>query len=189
VKLVVIYGAPGVGKLTTAQVLAELTGFKLFHNHLSFNLVRAIFEFPTPAFGDLNGAIRLATFEAAARARLAGLIFTFVYAAPEDDAFVEQMCGAVERHGGEAVFARLTCNTGVQEARVAAAGRGELGKLTRVEDLRWALGRRNLTAPMPGRPALEIDNYTLGAEAVARRIAQYFALPVPARATTGGPGS
>ena len=41
-KLVVIYGAPGVGKLTTAKALAELTGFRLFHNHLSFDLVSAV---------------------------------------------------------------------------------------------------------------------------------------------------
>ena len=37
-KLVFMYGGPGVGNLTTAQALAALTGFKLFHNHLSFNL-------------------------------------------------------------------------------------------------------------------------------------------------------
>jgi len=30
VRLVVIYGAPAVGKLTTARALAALTGFKLF---------------------------------------------------------------------------------------------------------------------------------------------------------------
>jgi len=79
VKLVFIYGGPGVGKLTTAQALAALTGFKLL-------------------------TIRLASIEAAARARLPGLIFTYVYARPEDDAFVLQVVEAVERPilGGEA---------------------------------------------------------------------------------------
>ena len=66
-KLVVIYGAPGVGKLTTANALAVLTGFKVFHNHLSFELVRAVFDFPTPPFLRLLEAIRLAAFEAAAQ--------------------------------------------------------------------------------------------------------------------------
>lgn len=32
----VIYGMPGVGKLTTAKALATLTGLRPFHNHLSF---------------------------------------------------------------------------------------------------------------------------------------------------------
>ncbi len=34
-RLVFIYGPPGVGKLTVARELAALTGFKLFHNHLT----------------------------------------------------------------------------------------------------------------------------------------------------------
>ena len=29
-----LYGAPAVGKLTVAKELADLTGYKLFHNHL-----------------------------------------------------------------------------------------------------------------------------------------------------------
>ena len=37
--LVFIYGPPGVGKLTTARALAELTGFRVFHDHLTVNLV------------------------------------------------------------------------------------------------------------------------------------------------------
>ena len=89
-KLVFIYGMPGVGKLTTAKALATLTGIRLFHNHLSFDLVKAIFDFPTPPFGRLAETVRLATFEAAAREGLPGLIFTCVYAAPEDDGFVEK---------------------------------------------------------------------------------------------------
>jgi len=34
-KLVFIYGPPAVGKLTVANALAKVTGFKVFHNHLT----------------------------------------------------------------------------------------------------------------------------------------------------------
>ncbi|HET9923983.1 MAG TPA: hypothetical protein VFS98_07675 [Methylomirabilota bacterium] len=64
-KLVVIHGAPGVGKLTTARALAALTGFRVFHNHLTFDLAKAIFDFPTPPFVRLAAAVRLATREGA----------------------------------------------------------------------------------------------------------------------------
>ena len=34
-KLLFIHGSPAVGKLTVANEIAKLTGFKVFHNHLS----------------------------------------------------------------------------------------------------------------------------------------------------------
>ena len=78
-KLVVIHGA---------RALAALTGFRVFHNHLTFDLAKAVFDFPTPPFARLAETVRLATLEAAAREKLPGLLFTFGYASPEDDAFV-----------------------------------------------------------------------------------------------------
>lgn len=185
-KLVAIYGAPGVGKLTTGRALAGLTGFKLFHNHLTFNLVEAVLPFPSPPFFELMATIQLATFEAAARAGVAGLVFTFVYAAPEDDRFVADMIEAAERHGAEPLFVRLSCETATHERRVAAAGRRELGKIASVDHLRVEMGRWNLTASIASRPTLEIDNSTLSPEAVAQRIAEHFALPTTGRATEGG---
>lgn len=43
-QLVFLYGAPGVGKHTIGTELAARTGFRLFHNHLTVNLVSAVFE-------------------------------------------------------------------------------------------------------------------------------------------------
>lgn len=177
-KLVVIHGAPGVGKLTTARALAALTGFRVFHNHLTFDLAGAIFDFPTPPFVRLAEAVRLATLEAAAREKVPGLIFTFGYAQPEDDAFVERMIQVVQRHGGELAFVRLYCDTATQEQRILAEERRRFGKITSVESLRGALARWNFAAAVRAGETLEIDNSTLEASAVARRIASHFALSV-----------
>ncbi|HEV8616502.1 MAG TPA: shikimate kinase [Methylomirabilota bacterium] len=177
-KLIVIYGAPGVGKLTTATAVSTLTGLRLFHNHLSFNLANAVFEFPTPPFLALMETVRLATFEAAARERLAALVFTFVYAAPDDDGFVQRMIEAVEGLGGELGFVRLSCDAATNEARVVAPDRARLGKLTDVAVLRREMARWNVTSPIPFRASLEIDNSKLDAHEVARRIAAHFALPI-----------
>ena len=43
-KLVFLYGPPAVGKFTVAKELAALTGFKLFHNHLTVDVATSIFE-------------------------------------------------------------------------------------------------------------------------------------------------
>src|SRR5205823_10099084 len=44
VQLVFLYGPPGVGKYTIGVELAARTGFRLLHNHLTGNLVSAVFE-------------------------------------------------------------------------------------------------------------------------------------------------
>ena len=49
-KLIFLYGAPGTGKLTVARELAALTGYRLFHNHLTVDLAKAIFDFGTPDY-------------------------------------------------------------------------------------------------------------------------------------------
>lgn len=180
-KLVFIYGMPGVGKLTTAKALVALTGIRLFHNHLSFDLVKAIFDFPTPPFGRLAETIRLATFEAAAREGLPGLIFTCVYAAPEDDGFVEKTIAVVERHGGEVAFVRLCCAQGINELRVGGEDRRAFGKITSVDALRGMQTRWRLNEVIPFRNSLEIDNSTLDPDESARRIATYFSLPARLR--------
>lgn len=175
-KLVTLYGAPGVGKLTTARALAEQAGFKLFHNHLTFNLVRSLFEFPSRPFGKLAEQIRLSAFEAAADAGLPGVIFTLVYAAPDDDAFLQRMIDAVERRGGEVMFVRLQCDVATHEQRVHSPERERYGKIVDARSLREAMTRWNLSSPIPMRESLEIDNSSLSAEAVARRIVDHFRL-------------
>src|SRR5438128_11279342 len=78
-KLILLYGPPAVGKLTIAKEIARLTGFKLFHVHLTADLVEPIFPRGTPSFPKLVWDIRYAVFAEAARANIDGLIFTMVY--------------------------------------------------------------------------------------------------------------
>ena len=57
--LVYLYGPPAAGKLTIAEKLRDLTGFRLFHNHLTVNAVREVFEFRSPPFVEVLHRIRL----------------------------------------------------------------------------------------------------------------------------------
>jgi hypothetical protein len=176
-KLIVLYGLPGVGKLTTAKALSALTGFRLFHNHLSFDLVKAIFDFPSPPFGRLLATVRLAAFEEAAREGVPGLIFTFVYAAPHDDAFLEAMLRVVRQHDGQVLFVRLTCDPAVNDARITAPERRAYGKVTSVEWLRKAQAHWRMEEAIPFGESFEIDNTALEPDTSARRIAAHFSLP------------
>jgi hypothetical protein len=66
-KLILLYGPPAVGKLTIAKEIARLTGFKVFHAHLTVDLVASIFPRGTPAYLKLVWDIRFAVFAEAAR--------------------------------------------------------------------------------------------------------------------------
>jgi tRNA uridine 5-carbamoylmethylation protein Kti12 len=60
---VMIYGPPGVGKLTVAMELSRLTGYKLFDNHVSIDWARTLFEFADPAFWPIVNRVRLLVAE------------------------------------------------------------------------------------------------------------------------------
>ena len=77
-KLVVLYGPPAVGKLTVAKEVARLTGIKLFHNHLTWNAVTAIFEWRSEPFMRALSEIRRMMFREAARADI-DLLFIYVF--------------------------------------------------------------------------------------------------------------
>jgi cytidylate kinase len=66
-KLIFIYGLPATGKLTVAQELASLTGYKFFHNHLAVDLLLSIFEFGSSSFVQLREEIWLSVFDQACR--------------------------------------------------------------------------------------------------------------------------
>ena len=173
--LVIIYGPPGAGKLTVAREVARLTGYRLFHNHVSIACVTPVFDFGTPPFGRLVGLIRMAVFGEAAREGVS-LVFTFVYAHDEDAPFVERVCRQVESHGGRALLVHLTCAPEELGRRLPQPDRASIGKLTSPDRLREMLGRYDLFSPVPGRESLEIDTTELAPAEAARLVVGHYGL-------------
>lgn len=131
-KLIFIYGLPASGKLTVAQELVAITGYKLFHNHLVVDLLLSVFEFGSPEFVTLREEIWLSIFEQAARSQLPGLIFTFAPEATVRPAFIGKMLRTVTDAGGEVDFIELTCPLPELKRRMGSLSRLQYKKLTSV---------------------------------------------------------
>lgn len=174
-RLIFIYGPPAVGKLTVATELAKVTGFKLFHNHVSIQFVQSIFEFETRAFSRLTDKFRQEMFEEAAKERV-DTIFTFVYGKGTDDAFVRETIQRVKSHGGQVCFVRLYCTRKELAKRVKTKTRRRMGKISERATLHRVLRRFNLSSEVPFQSTLSIDTTNESPKKVARLVAQHYDL-------------
>jgi hypothetical protein len=107
-KFVLIFGPQAVGKMTVGQELAKTTGLKLFHNHMTIELLEPFFGF-SPEMWRLTDLFRKEISEAAAESDLEGLIFTYVWAfdQQEDWDYVDKICAIFESKGAEVYFVEL----------------------------------------------------------------------------------
>ena len=174
-KLVILYGAPASGKLTIATELGKRTGFKVFHNHLSIDCVRPVFDFGTPPFLRLIETIRFATISEAAREDV-DLIHTFVYAFGEDDKHFAKLIASAEDNGGEVHLVLLRCDPDVLRARIGDESRVKIGKLTDPGSIDGSLSRYDLRSTYPGRDSLVIDTTDLDPADAVSRIIDHFRL-------------
>jgi chloramphenicol 3-O-phosphotransferase len=175
-RLVVLYGPPGVGKLTVGTALSELTGFKLFHNHLTVNLVTSVFPPGSEAWNRLAARIRLDMFAEAAREGVDLVLTRAPRAADQAEtdrvrAMIEPVCAA----GGTVLFVQLKCDREELLVRVQTDARRAHNKLTDPEVL---VNLFDLDATLPFDPHLRIDTTRMPPAEAAATIARHFSLPM-----------
>ncbi|MCP3029306.1 AAA family ATPase [Halobacillus sp. A5] len=108
-QLVLLFGPQAVGKMTVGHELEKITELKLFHNHMTIDLVYPFFEFGHPSFIRLVNLYRNELFKEVAKSDLQGMIFTYVWAFDQksDWDFVMNTCRIFEEQGGEICFVEL----------------------------------------------------------------------------------
>jgi hypothetical protein len=109
---VVIFGPPAVGKMTVGYSLSHLTGYKLFHNHMTIELILNFFPYRHPQHKPLVHEFRRRIFEEVAKSDLPGLIFTCVWALEQSrsKAEIDSYCTIFRQQGGEVYFVELEAN-------------------------------------------------------------------------------
>ncbi len=167
--LVFLYGPPGCGKLTVGRALAELTGLRLFHNHLVVDLLTSVFEFGSVPFVELREQIWLDVFRHTC-AEGGSLVFTFAPERTVQGDFPERVRATVRDAGSRVLFVELTCAESELERRLADPSRAAFGKLRSAE--RYRELRAAGSFEFPPLPAdLRLDTGSLDPRAAAEAIA------------------
>ncbi len=171
--LIILYGFPGCGKLTTANVLATmLPNYKLFHNHVVINMLRHLFDFGTSSYQKFREQI---WFDLMCEAGRNGdsVIFTFcteMSAAPD---LLDRLKVAYEEAGaegiknrqrysqteekGRVIFVHLHCELETLRQRLPSQSRKDGKKLVSVEFFDQLLERGMFELPLPSNPDVELD--------------------------------
>jgi hypothetical protein len=156
-KLIFIYGMPATGKLTVAQELGAITGFKLFHNHQVVDLLLTLFEFGSPQFVALREQFWLLVFEEACKSDLPGLIFTFNPESTVRAEFIAKTKDVVAAAGGEVDFIELTAPLDELKRRMGSRSRHQHKKLTSVPVFEDLHGKGAFDVSYMPEPKLSID--------------------------------
>ena len=185
--LVVILGPHAVGKMTVGQVLAKNTGLRLFHNHMSIELVRKLFSHAEKEWKILNEAIRQTVFGLFAKGDFAGLIFTYMCACEvkEEIDYLTNIIRLFEENGVRCCVVELCADFETRLKRNKSENR-LLHKESK-RNVEWSEAEMRATSEryrlnsfegekLPFENYIKIDNTFLSPEETAEKIRAYFGI-------------
>ncbi|MFO1444059.1 AAA family ATPase [Bacillus sp. Bva_UNVM-123] len=185
-KLIIIVGPQAVGKMTVGQELEKITELKLFHNHMTIELINPFFEYGTKEGNRLVNLIRQEIFAEVAKSNMYGLIFTYVWAfdLQADWDYVEKVSTLFESNGGEVYFVELEAELEERLERNRSVNRLEHKPSKRnidksEADLKNTMVKYRLNSvegEIKKENYIKINNTNLCAEEVAKLIKEKFAL-------------
>ncbi len=179
-KLIFLYGPPAVGKLTVAEELSNLTGYKVFHNHLILNAIRTLFPYGDPQLDPIRKRLgrkfRLEIFEEAAKSNI-NVITTFGMAGSNYFDFYEDTISTVEKSGGKVLFVKLYTTKEELLNRVGSQSRKQLEKLNTKDDLEKMFQKHpDMFETFPNKEHLSIDTSNIEPNQAAKLIIEYYDL-------------
>lgn len=185
-KLLTIFGPNAVGKMTVGQELAKITGLKLFHNHMTIELVANFFNYSTPEGKRLVKLFREEIFKAVAESELDGMIFTYLCAIDlqEDWDYLKNLTDIFESRGAELYYVELAADFKVRLERNKSPNRLEHKPTKR--DIKWSEAAMKRTekiyrlnsydGEIKFKNYIKIDNTDIEPDVAANIIKEMFSL-------------
>lgn len=118
-KLVIIFGPHAVGKMTVGQELAKITDLKLFHNHMTIDIVADLFENMPQERLRLTELFRNEIFKSFASSNEYGMIFTCMWALERKDDwdYIDNLENMFKSNGAEVYYVELEADYDIRLQR------------------------------------------------------------------------
>ena len=168
--IIFLYGPPASGKLTVAKRLSKLTGYKIYHNHLTVDFAIQFFPWGSHEYGELVEVTRLKILELAAGTNALGQIVTFCYGHPVDIPYIKKVCRISKFTNSKLYFYQILCNRDELFNRVVNKSRASHMKIRSPKILKQILGKCDMYTPIPGVKSLPVDTTRLSAARAAKMI-------------------
>lgn len=183
-KLVLLTGPQAVGKMTVGQELTKITNLKLFHNHMTIDLVSNFFSYGTRQGESLVYDLRMRIFEEVAKSDLYGIIFTFTmaYNCVEDVKQIQAIENIFKENGGEVYYIELEAPLDIRLERNKTENR--LKNKTSKRNIEFSeklifkaeekYRMNSFEGEVKEKNYMKIDNSNLPADVVAKMIKEKF---------------
>jgi len=182
-KFVIVFGPGAVGKMSVGKAIADKTQMKLFHNHMSIEAIRPVFNFGTKPFNRLVTMIRMETFKEVAKSDLEGLVFTFVWALdlPSEIEYVDRIVEIFKKEKVEIFYVELESSLKIRLKRNKHEDRllekpskrnMEISEKVLYHEEKYRLNSKE--GEFDGLNFIKINNENLEPEEVAEKVIQHF---------------
>ena len=180
--IVFIYGSPAVGKYTTAQRLANMTGFKILHNHAVRDLIFGFFDRENIAGQRIWEFFYFEMTKKIIKEHV-NTIFTYghsrnrIYCSGLSSLkFVATIAEIVKKNGGVFYPVQLVCDDQELFKRVRQPSRKKFQNQHTVRDLKKLIKIRDFKTPINMKTNFTINNTRISAKRTAKIIKDHFNL-------------
>ena len=184
--LVLIFGPQAVGKMTVGQQLEKITDLKLFHNHMTIDLVHPFFSYGTEKGKAIVKDFRHRILSEIAESSQPGIIFTMVWELDRESdwKYVEYLRDIFIKNNRQVYLVELETDLDTRLERNKSEHRLQHKPFKR--DVEWSesmLLENEKSARLNSKKGeikfenhLKINNTTLSPQEVAKKIVDTFTL-------------
>lgn len=170
-KVIIIYGAPGVGKMSVAKALVKITNSKYLPHNLIFELIMPIISEKTndDVLWDLYEDIKI-NIISSAKIKKRNIVLTEIYDNPLSNERFKEFITEMKKLKIKFDFVHLICDEKSHHKRVQNPERKKYKKVSSPIKLRKIMKKGNLDSKIPFVDSLEIDTSKLSAKKTAEEI-------------------